>query len=181
MNPKLILLSASLVTVLITAQSSFAQSSVQINNRGMVVQSGDSMVIINNLAVPTINPVNQPNRWLYNNTQALRAQQSQSSMINLSANSLRQPCILSITSTNNAILTGQITLGSRVIRKFRGSRNFLDLSPYLSRGINNIKISGYYQPVQSQVKIEFSAPNNKISQQISGNGKLSQSLVLSVR
>lgn len=181
MNTKLILFSVSLVTALVTAQSSFAQSSVQINNRGMVVQSGAGRVIINNLAVPTINSLNQSNRWLYNNAQSLSSQQSQSSMITLAANSLRQPCILSITSSNNSMLTGQITLEGRVIKKFRGIRNLLNLSPYLSRGTNNIKISGYYQPVQSQVKIEFLTPNNKISQQISGNGKLNQALVLSVR
>lgn len=107
--------------------------------------------------------------------------QVQEIAITIDSASLRQPYILSLSASQGTQLTGQITLNGRVIQELKDNQASIDLSPLLSKGRQEIKISGNYQPVQSSVKVEFSGSGTQVSQLASGNGILNQTLIISVQ
>ena len=74
-----------------------------------------------------------------------------------------------------------MTVDGVVIKKLHGSQISFNLSPYLEKQTKKVEILGTYKPASSSVKIEFSGLNTNITQQMSGNGKLNQTLVITVR
>jgi len=107
--------------------------------------------------------------------------QVQETAITIDSASLAQPHILSLSASQGIQLTGQITLNSRVIQELKDNQASINLSPLLSKGIQEIKISGNYQPVPSSVKVEFSGPGTQVTQLASGNGRLNQTLIIDVQ
>jgi len=107
--------------------------------------------------------------------------QAQETAITIDSASLGQPYILSLSASQGTQLTGQITLNGRVIQELKDNQASINLSPLLSKGRQEIKISGNYQPVQSSVKVEFSGPGTQVTQLTSGNGILNQTLIIDVQ
>jgi hypothetical protein len=115
--------------------------------------------------------MNQPitNNFTYSETQ-----------VNLRRDNLKYPQILNLSSPR-AELTGEISLNGKLIQKFQRKKSVnLDLSSYLSPGKNIVKISGEYYPHSSLVNLEFISPNNTITGQNSGDGRLNYLLVIKV-
>ena len=107
--------------------------------------------------------------------------QRQTSGISVNSNDLKSPHILSIKTTDNTQMDGEVTVDGVVIKKLHGSQISFNLSPYLEKQTKKVEILGTYKPASSSVKIEFSGLNTNITQQMSGNGKLNQTLVITVR
>ncbi len=76
---------------------------------------------------------------------------------------------MSISATSGTQLTGQITISSTVVKDLKDNSVEIDVSPLLSKGIQTIKITGNYQPVESSIEIKLSGPGIEVSQQTSGN------------
>lgn len=108
-------------------------------------------------------------------------QQTQETTINLSANDLKSPYWLSIRTPNATKVQGQIKLNGKVIQSLNDQNTQINLSSYLSVGINEITITGNYYPAQASVTVELNGNNNNITQQTSGSGSLNQSLRVEVR
>ena len=113
--------------------------------------------------------------------QSQTSYQQQTTGISVNSNALKSPHILSIKTTDNTQMDGEVTVDGVVIKKLQGSQISFNLSPYLEKQIKKVEISGTYKPASSSVKIEFSGPNTNVTQQMSGNGKLNQTLVITVR
>jgi len=107
--------------------------------------------------------------------------QTQETAITIDSASLAQPYTLSLSTSQGAQLTGQITLNGRVIQELKDNQASLNLSSLLSKGRQEIKISGNYQPVNSSVKVEFLGPGTQVTQLASGNGILNQTLIIDVQ
>jgi hypothetical protein len=113
-----------------------------------------------------------------NNSQS---SQQQTTGISLNANALRSPHVLSITTTTNTRLTGKVMVDGVEVRKLQAGQTTFNLVPYLTKGDNKVEIVGEYRPVASNVSIKFSGPQTQVSQQVGGNGKLRQTLIITVR
>lgn len=100
--------------------------------------------------------------------------------VSLNAVNLSQPHILKI-KTSGQELTGQIILNDKVIQEIKGRHVEVNLSPFLSRGEQKIKIFASYFPVDSSVSLELDTPNTQLSQQSNSNGRLNASLNITVR
>lgn len=100
--------------------------------------------------------------------------------ITLDSTKVRQPIILSVTPPKGTQLVGEITVNGEVIEETKNKRVSLNLSRFLRQGKQVIKISGYYKPVESSIKVELLGPGTQISQAVGGNGKLSQTLIIHV-
>lgn len=109
------------------------------------------------------------------------SRQTNETVISLDAAQLGQPYVLRVSAPKGTQLTGQISLGNKVIKRFASDQAVLNLSPNLLRGRPTLKISGTYKPAQSAVKVEFSGPGTDLSQEIGGSGKLDQTLVINVQ
>jgi hypothetical protein len=158
---------------LFACQSSFAQTSLQIRNNSMVIQSGGQTMVLGS-----------PGSSLYSSSTSRIVQtnsgSTQRTAVTLNSTALKQPCWLTVSMVNGQ-LNGQIKIGTKVIQSLRGERTTVNLAPYLSKGTKTIAISGRYQPMRGAVRIEFSGPGNQVSQQSSGSGILNHSLVVTVR
>jgi hypothetical protein len=117
----------------------------------------------------------------FTNSRNQNSFQQQITAISLSIDALKTPHFLSIKATDSTQLVGQIAVEGVAIKRFHNSQISFDLSPYLSKGNNTIEISGNYQPSSSSVLIEFSGSGTRVTQQISGNGILRQTLIFNVR
>lgn len=103
----------------------------------------------------------------------------QISSVTISAANLRQPHILSI-STSGSGLQGDITYDGRVIQQIRGKGVELNLAPYLSVGQHQLRISTRYFPESASVSVRFTGPGVSVSQQTSASGVLNYILNMSV-
>ena len=106
-------------------------------------------------------------------------EQVQETTIDVNAANLRQPHILTISSSTRS-LTGQIKLNGRVLKNITNRDIRINLSPHLRSGENTIEISGNYSPANSSVKVEFIGPNTQVNQQTGGSGKINQLLMIFV-
>lgn len=105
----------------------------------------------------------------------------QTTGVSIESNALKSPHILSVKTTENAQMSGKITVDGVEIKRLQGSQISFNLSPYLAKGVKKIEISGDYKPASSSVKIEFSGSSTNVIQQMSGNGTLRQTLIVTVR
>ena len=105
----------------------------------------------------------------------------QTTSISVNSKALKSPHILSIKTTDNTQIDGEVSVDGLVIKKLQGSQTSFNLSPYLEKETNKVEILGTYKPASSEVKIEFSGLNTNVTQQMSGNGRLNQTLVITVR
>ncbi len=105
----------------------------------------------------------------------------QKTAVSINSANLKVPHILRITTPANTKLTGQVAINGVAIKKIQSSQFSLNLSPYLANGTKTVEISGNYQPKSSEVKIEFSGSGTQVNQQMSGSGRLNQTLVITVR
>ncbi len=109
------------------------------------------------------------------------SQQTQETSINLSATELRQPHVLSIsTSQVPTQITGEIRLNGKLIKKLSRISARINLAPSLKMGKNIVDVSGKYSPANTSVNVEFSGPSTQVSQQMAGNGLIKQVLVIKV-
>lgn len=105
----------------------------------------------------------------------------QKTAVSINSANLNLPYILRITTPADTKLTGQVAINGVAIKKIKSTQFSLNLSPYLANGTKTVEISGNYQPKSSEVKIEFSGSGTQVNQQISGSGRLNQTLVITVR
>lgn len=114
---------------------------------------------------------------------SIQTNSSQTSEIAITLDSakVRQPIILSVTPPKGTQLVGEITVNGEVVEEIKNKRVSLNLSRFLGQGKQAIKISGYYRPVESSIKVELLDSDTQISQAIGGNGKLSQTLIIHVQ
>lgn len=115
----------------------------------------------------------------FTTAQSLNSSVQQTTAISLDSNSLKTPQILSVKATGKTELIGQIIINGKAIAKLQSSQS-LNLSPYLSQGINQVEILGSYKPRTSLVKIQFSGSDTLATQQVSGNGQLQQILTIKI-
>lgn len=154
----------------------------------------------NNLSLPsnsqTIKPMNYSSSYSYSHTVAstysqsysqsstqssTQSSQQQTTGISLNATALRSPHILSVAIAGDTRLTGKVMVDGVEVKKLHASQTSFNLVPYLTKGDNKVEIVGEYRPVSSKVAIKLSGPGTQISQQVSGNGKLRQTLIITVR
>lgn len=107
--------------------------------------------------------------------------QQQTAGVSVNSDALKTPHILSIKTTDNTQMNGEVSVDGVVIKKFLGSQVSFNLAPYLTKGDKKVEISGTYKPTSSSVEIEFSGPNASVTQQMGGNGRLNQTIVITVR
>lgn len=110
-----------------------------------------------------------------------QSSQQQTTAINLNATALRSPHVLSVTIATDSRLTGKVMVDGVEVKKLQASQTTFNLVPYLTKGDNKVEIVGEYRPVSSNVAIKFFGPGTQISQQVGGNGKLRQTLIITVR
>ena len=128
--------------------------------------------------------MNYSKNAVYSSSTTAQSQTSyhqQTTGISVNSNALNSPHILSIKTTDNTQIDGEVSVDGLVIKKLQGSQTSFNLSPYLEKQTKKVEISGTYKPASSLVKIEFSSPNTNVTQQMSGNGRLNQTLVITVR
>ncbi len=107
-------------------------------------------------------------------------EQVQSSTISISAATLAQPHILTV-SVSKGDMEGFIELNGKVLHYITDKDTRVDLSSHLLRGRNKLKIWGNYNFKNALVTVELSAPQTQVTQQTSNNGKLNQIIILEVR
>jgi hypothetical protein len=108
--------------------------------------------------------------------------QMQETGINLSATDLKRPHILSVSTSQSVTqITGDIKLNGKPIKKLSRNSTRIDLAPSLKIGKNIVAVSGRYSPASTSINVEFTGPNNHISQQMGGNGTINQVLVIKVQ
>ena len=105
--------------------------------------------------------------------------QVQSSTISIPAVTLSQPYLLTV-SLSRGELDGVIELNGRVLQQLQDRETRVDLAPHLFRGRNTLQVWGNYHPHQASVRVELAAPQAQVTQQSSGNGQLSQTIILLV-
>ncbi|MER3434800.1 MAG: hypothetical protein C4288_15600 [Leptolyngbya sp. ERB_1_1] len=156
---------------LFAGQSSFAQTSLQIHNSDMVIQTGDRTLVLDSSSSP-LYPATR--------TQMISTKSTQRTSVSLNSTALQQPCWLTV-STSNGQLSGQIKIGKRVIQLLKGSRTVVNLTPYLSTGTKTIEISGKYPSVRGSLQIQFSGGGTQVTQQSTGSGSFNHSVIVTVR
>ena len=104
----------------------------------------------------------------------------QRGQVSLNAANLSQPHILKI-ETSATQLNGKIIVNGKVVKDINSKKTEIDLSRYLSVGEHKVEISANYAPTMSPIKVELNAPNNNVTQQTSGNGRLNYQLDVFVR
>lgn len=114
------------------------------------------------------------------NSQVSNNSNYQTNSLSISAANLKKPHILKINSPN-AKLQGEIRINGKVVRRLKNNQLQINLSPYLSRGQQKIKISGRYTPATASVTLEMNSADNNITQQTSGNGILNYILDINVQ
>lgn len=117
----------------------------------------------------------------FTTAQSQSSYQQQTTGISVNSDALKSPHILSIKTTDNTQMNGEVSVDGVVIKKILGSQISFNLSPYLKKGTKKVEISGTYKPASSSVEIEFSGPSTNLSQQMGGNGRLNQTIVITVR
>ncbi len=124
---------------------------------------------------------NQASEVIINDKQDLLMSSEQTkTSITLNADNLQQPCILSINSSGD-ILTAEIILDGKLIKSLNNtSEADINLSPYLSRGVNTVKIKGNYSPASSLVSIKLMGDGTSASSQTSGSGTIEYTLLIDV-
>jgi len=152
------------------AQTSIQQTSCQQSGRGSSIQQ-----------TSTQTNVSQGSSSIQQTSTQTNSSQTNETVISLDADKLGQSYILRVSAPKGTQLVGQITLRNKVIKRFASNQAVLNLSPYLLRGRQTLKIAGTYKPAQSSVKVEFSGPGTVLSQETGGSGKLDQTLVVSVQ
>ncbi|MDJ0737470.1 MAG: hypothetical protein QNJ47_25960 [Nostocaceae cyanobacterium] len=123
----------------------------------------------------TENNTNMNNSTILTNSQSSSSYSYQESNINLSADNLREPHILSIKTSGSKII-GTITVNGKLAVQMNNNQIDINLSKYLSVGNNTVIISGSYLPTSSSVTVKFDAPGTNINQQMSGNGVINSQL-----
>jgi hypothetical protein len=110
------------------------------------------------------------------------SKQTQETTINLDSNELKQPQMLSISSSQTLTqMTGDIKVNGKSIKKLSRNSTQINLAPSLKLGKNIVVVSGRYSPANISVKFEFITPNNHVSQQVAGSGYINQILVIKVQ
>jgi hypothetical protein len=149
----------------------------------------------NHLPLPfnsqTIKPMNYSRSFSYSSTTASTHSQSfaqsstqssqQTTGISLNSTALRSPHILTIQTAADTRISGKVMVDGVEVKKLQGGQTTFNLVPYLTKGDNKVEIVGEYRPVSSNVAIKFSGPQTQVSQQVGGNGKLRQTLIITVR
>lgn len=200
---RMLVFATTCAACLLYATQAIAQKYVQIDNREIVVHSGDRGVSVRystysddsnlddrfeafelnlykdfsrlNRELSSLNQ-RSGNRFVSQRNNVV-SESYQSTSINVDAS----PVNLKIRPDRGTFFTGKVTIDGTVIENLSGSKETsINLSPYLDSGENTIEISGYYSPARSSVHVELSADNNIVSQETGGNGKLNQTLILDV-
>ena len=117
----------------------------------------------------------------FTSTRSQNSYQQQTAGVSVNSNVLKYPHILSIKTTDNTQMNGEVSVDGVVIKKLQGSQISFNLAPYLTKGDKKVEISGTYKPASSSVEIEFSGPSTSVTQQMGGNGRLNQTIVITVR
>ena len=166
MNKIMLLISTTSTVGLMAVTTALAQNSIEVNKNGIFVGAGNSRITINNRTSHIQHEMN--------------SFQHQRTTINLNEGDLKAAHILSITTIGQPQLFGTITINGVVVKTINNHQISINLSPYLSTGINSIEISGNYKPANDSIQIEFSGPGTKVTQQTGGNGILKQTLIIAV-
>jgi len=166
MNNRTLLISRTSTVFLIAFTTALAQYSSHLNKSVIFTEASNSRININSIAS--------------NNQHYMSSFQQQKTAINLNKSNLKIAQSLKITTAENTQIVGDITVNNVFLKTINRNQVSVNLSPYLSSGINYVEISGNYKPVQNSVQIEFSGPGTKVTQQTGGNGILRQTLIIAV-
>ncbi|WP_013323913.1 hypothetical protein [Gloeothece verrucosa] len=113
---------------------------------------------------------------------SLNKQQTQETSISLNSEDLKSPHLLIINaSVQSTRLRGYIELDGKRLLNFDRDGIEINLSPSLKPGQHKLKILGQYEPADASVTVRFEGINTEISQQVSGNGSLNQTIIIDVR
>ncbi len=103
----------------------------------------------------------------------------QQNFLTFRATHLSQPHILTVKTSGNQ-LQGEITLDGKIVKLLNNNQVEINLSPLLSVGEHQVKISGRYAPVSSSASITLNGPGTNVVQQTSGNGILHYVINMSI-
>ncbi|MGD1899476.1 MAG: hypothetical protein ACFB16_21340 [Phormidesmis sp.] len=148
---------------------------------GRTIRITDSMVEVTGGANNgTIRIMNRPgSRYPSGHSSEHRSQQGQ--------NSVRQPASrvdesyqLTVETTARS-LNATLKIDGETIKSLTSASETITLSPYLSAaGMHTLEIVGTYSPATDNVQILLTGPGTQMSQQVSGSGRLRQTLRISV-
>lgn len=106
----------------------------------------------------------------------------QQTSVNIDYQDLKYPQNLKITIPKANQVSGTIKINDQIIQRVNTSQTQINLSSYISKpGKYTITISGFYDPVNASVSVEYSSQNNQISQTTGGSGKINKILIVNVR
>lgn len=115
--------------------------------------------------------------------QQTHQQQTQSSQSSSQAqvNQTNEPYQLTVETTGRS-LNADLKIDGRTVKKLVNPSETIALSPYLSTvGQHTIEVVGNYSPVTASTQVLLIGPGTHMSQQVSGNGTLHQTLRISVQ
>ena len=161
---KIMLLISTTSAVLLTA---LAENCIQLNNNEILAGASNSIINVRDSSD-------------YTTQQYMSSLQHQQTAITINGANLKAPHFLSITTAGSTQLVGEIAVNGVVVKNINNNQASVNLSPLLSTGINSVEISGNYKPARDSVRIQFSGPGTKVTQQTSGNGILRETLIIAV-
>lgn len=97
------------------------------------------------------------------------------------ANSVNEPYRLTVETTGRS-LNAELRINGQTVKTLVNPSETIALSPYLSTpGQHTIEIVGHYSPATASTQVLLIGPGTHMTQQVSGNGTLSQTLRISVQ
>ena len=91
---------------------------------------------------------------------------------------LNQAHVLTVSTTARS-LNATLKINGQTIKTLVQASEVIDLSNYLASGVQTLEITGTYSPASASTQISLTGPGTQISQQVSGSGKLQQTLQIS--
>ncbi len=109
--------------------------------------------------------------------QSSQQSSSQSSVFS-GTSRLNQPHMLTVSTTARS-LNATLKINGQTIKTLVNASEVIDLSEHLTSGLQTLEITGTYSPASASTQISLTGPGTQISQQVSGSGKLQQTLQIS--
>lgn len=97
----------------------------------------------------------------------------------VAANRATQSHMLAVETTGRS-LNATLKVNGRTVKSLTRLSETINMTPHLSSGQNTIEISGSYSPASASTRLSLSGPGTQMTQQVSGGGRLNQTLSISV-
>ena len=112
------------------------------------------------------------------NSQSSSQSSQQSSHVYSGTSRLNQPHVLTVSTTARS-LNATLKINGQTIKTLVNASEVINLSEHLTSGLQTLEITGTYSPASASTQISLTGPGTQISQQVSGSGKLQQTLQIS--